>query len=74
MHLPGFQTRLMLWAPVVAMGPLMAGLQDIEGLELVVSGEYKRRVEALLEKAKRERQLTGNPVFRVFQILGALRD
>jgi len=73
-YLASFEPRFMLWAPVVSRGPLTEGLAAIEGLQLVINGEYKRRVEALLEKAKRERQLTGNPVFRVFQILGALRD
>jgi len=37
-------------------------------------GEYKHAVNELRDKARQEKQDTGNPVFRVFQILGALRD
>lgn len=64
----------MFWSPVVPKGYLSTHLAEIEGLQLIINAEYKRRVESLLEKARKERQDTGNPVFRVFQILGALRD
>ena len=64
----------MFWSPVVPKGYLTIHLAEIEGLQLIINAEYKRRVESLLEKARKEKQNTGNPVFRVFQILGALRD
>jgi hypothetical protein len=66
--------RFMFWSPVVPKGALTSRLEQIDGLETVINGEYKRRVELLMEKARREKQDTGNPVFRTFQILGALRD
>jgi hypothetical protein len=74
-HLSQFDRhRFMFWSPVVPVGYLTTNLAEIEGLELVINGEYKRRVQLLLGKASREKHDTGNPVFRVFQILGALRD
>ncbi len=66
--------RFMFWSPVVPRGYLTTHLAQIEGLELIINGDYKRRVQMLLDKARREKQRTGNPVFRTFQILGALRD
>ncbi|MEW6045690.1 MAG: hypothetical protein AB1609_04295 [Bacillota bacterium] len=62
--LVSFEPRFMRWAPVVPRGPLTEGLAAIEGLQIVINGKYKRRVEVLVEKAKKERQLTGNPVFQ----------
>jgi len=74
-HLNDFQHHVFeFWSPVVPVGYLTDHLPEIEGLRLVINGEYKRRVNQLLEKAKSERQPTENPVFRVFQILGSLRD
>ncbi len=73
-HLPQFTPTYMMWSPVVPVGYLTRELQNVEGLTLVINGEYKRRVDALLKKATGERQETGNPVFRLFQILGALRE
>ena len=64
----------MFWSPYVPRGYVTRELCKIGGLTLVINGEYKRRVELLLDKARKEKQDTGNPVFRVFQILGALRD
>ena len=63
----------MFWSPYVPVGFVTTNLQTISGLELVVNGEYKRRVDELQALARKNRQDTGNPVFRVFQILGALR-
>ena len=64
----------MFWAPNVPKGYLTNHLARIDGLRLIINGEYKRKVNELLSKAQTEKQDTGNPVFRVFQILGALRD
>ncbi len=63
--------RFMFWSPVVPRGYMTERLEQIPGLELVINSEYKRRVQILLDKARREKQ---DPVFRTFQILGALRD
>ena len=64
----------MFWSPVVPQGFLTTHLAKIDGLQLIINSEYKLRVNELLTKAKLEKQDTGNPVFRVFQILGALRE
>jgi len=74
-HLTGFRSHVfMFWSPHVPKGYVTRELANVEGLELVINGEYKRRVDKLLDKAEKEKQETGNPVFRIFQILGALRD
>lgn len=66
--------KFMFWSPVVPVGYLTKGLAEIDGLELVINGVYKRRAHLLMDIASREKQDTGNPVFRVLQILGALRE
>jgi hypothetical protein len=62
------------WSPNVPKGQLTQALETIEGLELVINGEYKRRVETLMLRARSEKQDTNNPAFRMLQILGATRD
>jgi hypothetical protein len=64
----------MFWSPYVPKGYRTEHLEKIEGLEMVVNREYKRCVDELIEKAREERQDTGNPAFRLLQILGTLRD
>lgn len=66
--------EFMFWSPYVPKGYITSNLEKLDGLELVINGKYTRRVEELLNKARNEKQDTGNPVFRVFQILGSLRD
>ena len=74
-HLSDFNHHVfMFWSPNVPVGTVDKALAEIRGLQLVINGEYKRRVQQLLDKARVEKQDTGNPVFRVFQILGSLRD
>jgi hypothetical protein len=62
------------WAPRVPVGYLTERLAAIEGLEVVINGEYKRRVDLLRQKARKEMQPTGNDAFRMLQILEAMRD
>lgn len=62
------------WSPVVPVGYLTANLAQISGLELIINGEYKKRVRQLQERAKKETHDARNPVFRVLQILEHLRD
>ena len=64
--------KYMFWSPKVPKGYLTEHLAQIKGLDLIINGEYKRRVYEMLELAKDATQDTGNQVFRVFQILGAL--
>ena len=69
-----FEPVFMFWSPYVPKGYLTDNLANISSLELVINSEYKRRINALQQKASQERQDTGNPAFRLLQILGALRD
>ena len=73
-HLSRFHPEYMFWSPVVPRGFLTRRLPEIAGLQLVINGAYKKKVKALLEMAAHEKQGTQNPVFRVFQILGSMRD
>lgn len=62
------------WSPVVPKGYITEHLGRIDTLELIINGEYKKRIEQLLELASKETHDARNPVFRVFQILGHMRD
>ena len=74
-HLGGFEHhRYMFWSPVVPRGILTKRLPEIAGLELVINGDHKKKVKALLEMTAHEKQGTQNPVFRVFQILESMRE
>jgi hypothetical protein len=66
------ECKFMLWSPRVSKG-LEARLHAIKGLDLVINEDYTRRIDQLSEKARREAQDTGNPAFRVLQILGHMR-
>jgi hypothetical protein len=73
-YLGNFPTaRFEFWSPNVPVGALSAKLEEIEGLDLVINGVYRERVEALQRRAAREPQETGNPFFRGMQILASLR-
>ncbi len=74
-YLANFSNHVfMFWSPVVPEGYITRGLRGIPGLELVINGEYKRRIEMLRELAKRTTHDTRNPFFRMLQILEHLRD
>ncbi len=68
------EVRYMFWAPVVPVGYITDHLAEIDNLELVINGEYKRRIEELQELARRTTHSTQNPFFRILQILEHLRD
>jgi hypothetical protein len=61
--------HLMFWAPLVGPG-VDSVLRQLHGLELVINKDYTSNVRALQELAKKGTEDTGNPVFRVLQILG----
>lgn len=61
------------WSPVVPVGYLTEKLATIEDLDLVINGEYKRRVEELRDLARKTTYDARNPVFRTLQILEHLR-
>jgi hypothetical protein len=74
-YLPQFnEVHYMFWAPVVPVGYITENLAKVESLELVINGEYKRCVEELRELARATTHDTGNPFFRMLQILEHMRD
>lgn len=73
-YLPDFPNQhYMFWSPVVPKGYITDNLAKVEGLELVINGEYTRCVDELREKAKIMTNDVGNPFFRTLQILERLR-
>ncbi len=66
--------RFMFWSPVVPVGFITENLLKIDGLELVINGEYKTRIEILRNLARKTTHDTRNPFFRMLQILEHLRD
>jgi hypothetical protein len=72
-HLSEFPTRhLMFWAPIVGAG-VESVLRELKGLELIINNDYTSNVRALQELAQKGTEDTGNPAFRVFQILGHMK-
>jgi len=65
--------RFMFWSPIVPIGYITAHLQEIEGLELVINGEYKQRIEQLRLLARNTTHDARNPFFRMLQIMEHLR-
>lgn len=65
--------QYMFWAPVVPKGKLLQELHKIEGLHLVVNEDYAQCIDELKEKARELSHDTGNPFFRMLQILENLR-
>ena len=66
--------RYMFWSPVVPVGYLTENLAKIPDLDLIINGKYKKCVEELRERARKETRDAGNPFFRVLQILEHLRE
>lgn len=74
-YLRQFKNRhFMFWSPIVPRGYITDPLEKITGLELIINGEYKQRVEELSELAARITHDTHNPFFRILQILRHLRN
>lgn len=67
----------MLWAPYVPKGILTEFLKELSdahpNIEVVINGEYTRRVEELRESAKGDQRDRGEPFYRALQILENLR-
>ncbi|SRR6266571_1523210 len=81
--LKDFPTRhYMFWSPVVPEGKLMLLLNELKkelkeedlDLEIVINRQYAERVERLKNEAHEKHEDTGNPAFRLLQILGHLRQ
>lgn len=73
-YLNDFSCQHMLWSPVVPKGFLTGALSEIDGLQCVINGEYKRRIGELHALAAETTHDARNPVFRLLQILAHLRD
>jgi len=79
-YFPSHQASFMLWSPVVFPGliPLLQDLQDRFkdriAVELIINGEYRRRIEKLREMARRDLKSTQEPAYRLLQILEHLRE
>ncbi len=66
--------RFMFWSPVVPVGYLTDNLSKIETIELVINGEYKRRIDELRNMAAKSTHDARNPFFRTLQIIEHMRD
>lgn len=66
--------RFMFWSPVVPVGYITEHLVGIEGLELIINGEYKKRIEQLRVLAKNTTHDARNPFFRMLQIIEHMRE
>jgi hypothetical protein len=74
-HLRDFtDIHFMFWSPVVPEGGLTERLSKMGGLEVVINQAYTRCVRELEEAARATTRDTGNPVFRVLQLLEHLRQ
>ena len=73
-HLKNFKNhKFMLWSPVVPVGYVTENLAAVDGLELVINGEYKKRIEQLRELAANTTHDARNPFFRMLQIMEHMR-
>ncbi len=74
-ELKSFGTKcFQFWSPNVPKGYITRNLAELEpGLELVINGEYARRVGQLREVARARKNNEGNDAFRLLQILEHLR-
>jgi len=72
-HLGGFAVHYMFWSPVVRRGVITTALERIEGLELIINGEYRDGVEKLKREAAKSTRDMGNPFFRALQLLEHIR-
>lgn len=68
-----FKCIYMLWSPVVPIGYLTEELNKIQTLQLVINKEYTERINELKTLAKKSTNDTGNPFFRMLQILEHLK-
>ncbi len=74
-HLTNFKNhKFMFWSPVVPVGYITDHLASINSLELVINGEYKKCIEQLRLLAKNTTHDSGNPFFRMLQIIEHMRD
>lgn len=74
-YLSNFEnTRFQFWSPVVPVGYITSNLASVPSLELIINGEYKKRITELRSLAAETTHDARNPVFRMLQIFEHLRD
>jgi len=74
-YLTNFENKkFMFWSPVVPVGFITEKLKEVEGLELIINGEYKSRIEKLRMLARNTTHDARNPFFRMLQIMEHMRD
>jgi hypothetical protein len=73
-YLENFRCEYMFWSPVVSVGFITENLSRLKDLQLIINGEYKRRVGELSVLASETTYDARNPVFRVLQILEHMRE
>lgn len=71
-QLAAFEPVYQFWSPTVPRG-LLPGLEQIEGLELVVNTAYKANVDKLRAVAAKHTSPTSNMAYRLLQILEHLK-
>lgn len=72
-RLRGFSVRYQFWSPRVPVGKLTKQLGKIDGLELIINDRYRECVEELKILAEKKKYDSGNPFFRMLQIVAAMR-
>ncbi|MCY4363460.1 MAG: hypothetical protein OXE42_14990 [Gammaproteobacteria bacterium] len=74
-HLTNFKKhKFMFWSPVVPVGYITEHFDQMESLEVIINGEYKRRIEELRVLAKNTTHDVNNPFFRTLQIMEHMRE
>ncbi|WP_424945933.1 hypothetical protein [Candidatus Spongiihabitans sp.] len=74
-HLKHFRNHhYMFWSPYVPVGYLTEHLSEIDDLELIINGEYKKRVDELKKIATECAHATNNPFFRMLQIMEHMNE
>ncbi len=68
------RVRFMFWSPYVPRGYLTENLAKIDGLELVINGAYKDRVDDLRRRAAADTRDSNEPFFRALQIVEHMKD
>lgn len=64
--------RFQLWSPIVRKS-LVYDLGKKKGLELIMNQQYTHCINQLIERAKPSTKQTGNPAFRMLQIITHMR-
>ena len=66
--------KFMFWSPVVPVGYITEHFNQMKSLEVIINGEYKRRIEELRLLAKNTTHDVNNPFFRTLQIMEHMSD